>query len=197
MILIDPEKPANPSRSGFGFFGWRTRRGGDVDMPRIPGREIGRAGVSVVSGSGTERRWNTGGNANNPPPRDLTAPSGAAPQPESPRETIKRHTERFNAASANKALHIIFGLTPSKGSTEEPVMSPLQRQFQPTAHIHLLCYFLHSAMNEPEQAEASLSTFFNDIRQQEANGYDINRKVINEDIIRPLVAKAVAVLEPK
>lgn len=201
MILIDPER-----RPRLGLFGWRTDRGGDVDATRIPGRETARTGVAVEPGSGIgERRWNTGGGTDKPPPRDLTAPPGAAPQPEKMSAVFARFAGQFTPGSIEQARRVIFGFTPSSASTEAPIKSPLQNQFAASAHPHLLCYFMHRAMGEAEKAEGALGTFFEDINKQAAEDLgkeaskrvNTNRDIVNPSVINRIVTDAIALLQPK
>lgn len=141
------------------------------------------------------------GNGRRPP----TPPVVPTPENENPMSVMKRFSERFTADSAEQARRIIFGYTPPKHRSEdEPIKSPLQRQFQASAHPKLMLYFMHTAMGEPKAAESALSAFAVDIRKQrvenetkpEEERIPLDPKILNEDVIKPLVENAVTVLQP-
>ncbi len=98
---------------------------------------------------------------------------------------------------------MLFGK--NKTENEAAKHSPIEGQFLPTAHRHLVRYFAHCALGDAGNApEEAIDAFFEDIdkqRREKANSGDdiplLDESVLNRETIDGLVQKAIKKLEPK
>ncbi len=165
--------------------------------PRKPGRHAEAAAPSPRDS------FRTAGSGSVLPPSK--PPVSPPPDSEEPVHVVKRFSSCFTPDSVEQARRIIFGYTPPQNCPDDrPIESPLKGQFNPKAHPKLMLYFMHSAMGEPDRAEAALSDFAREIQRQRAENLEmpqseripLDPKKLDESVVRGVVDDAINVLRP-